>query len=157
MTMYIMGIKETSLLSFHVIWIEMLILIINFYKRLIWIFSVCFSSTSECYFLFITMHVLWVMIYLCVLDLIYFSGTLWFLKIWLKNEFQDIKCVLCIVISLTNLWWPWPNGGPLVFDDVWLLHVIWYRSVSFWEVEQFRFLIVYLLFCSFCSSASVFY
>lgn len=95
MTMYIMGIKETSLLSFHVLWIEMLILIISFYKRFVWIFFVCFSSPSECCFLFITVHVLWVMIYLCVLDLICFCGTLQFLKIWLKNEVQDTKiCAL---------------------------------------------------------------
>lgn len=132
MTMYIMGIQETSLLSFHVIWIEMLILIICFYKKVcLDLFLSVFSSPRECCFLFITVHVLWVVIYLCVLDLIYFCGTLQFFKIWLKNEVWDIKSVLFIVSSPTNLWWPWPNRGLVVFTYVLLSHVIWYHSVLF--------------------------
>lgn len=117
-----MGRKETLLLGFHVIWIEMLILIICFYKRFIWIIFVCFFySPSECYFLFVTMHVLWIVIYLCVLDFIYFCGTLRFFKIWLKLEVQDMKFLLYIVNcphqSLTTL----TKGSS---NDIWLYFAI---------------------------------
>lgn len=147
MTMHIMGIKETSLLSFHVIWIEMLILIICFYKGVyLDLFCLLSLPLNESCFLFIAVHVLWVAIYLCVLNLIYFCGTLQLFKSDFKMGFQDIKCPLCIVGSHTDLLPPQPTRSKTIFTYVWLSHGIWYHNISFLEVERFSFFIAYLIF-----------
>lgn len=112
---------------------------------------------SECCFLFIIVHVLWVVIYLYVLDLNYFCDTLWFFKIWFKNDVQDIKFVLCTVNFPSNHWWPWPKGSLMVFTYVLRLHIIWYHYVSFLVAEQFSFCIVYLIFFNLYPSASTLY
>lgn len=73
------GDKRMSLLNLHVIWIEMLILIICLFKEFVGIFFCLFVSIffppSECCFVFITVHVIWVGIHLYVLNIIYFCST----------------------------------------------------------------------------------
>lgn len=97
------GNKRMSLLNLHVIWIEMLILIICLYNEFVWVFffvSISFPP-SECCFVFITVHVVWIGIYLCVEHDLF----LWHfivLKNMIKNEVLDITFVFCIVNSLTN-------------------------------------------------------
>lgn len=110
MTVHIMGIKETSLLSFHVIWIEMLILIICFYKGVyLDLFCLLSLPPSECYFLFIAVHVLWVVIYLYVLNLIYFCGTLQLFSLILKwgsvYKMSTPCCQLPFQSLITSIYW----------------------------------------------------